>query len=128
MRGVGVGVSTPAIQSSGTRCAYKLGLLCKIYFNSCFSLADDKTGYPIVFVVRVIMSVLLATICTSTNGGTSAVSLVTRFFKAERRLIRRCLHDPLRRLTIGLGDREENNTKKIVHHKKLHPTQNQTQP
>ena len=56
VRGVRVGVSTPAIQSSGTRCAYKLGLLCKIYFNSCFSLADDKTGYPIVFVVRVIMS------------------------------------------------------------------------
>ena len=66
-------------------------------------------------------------ICTSTDGGTSAVSIVTRFVKAERRLIRSCLHDPLRRLTIGLGDREENNAKKIVHHKKLHPTQNPTQ-
>ena len=46
-------------------------------------------------------------ICTSKNGGTSAVSLVTGFCKAERRLTYTCLDDPLRSLTIGLGDREE---------------------
>ena len=47
-------------------------------------------------------------ICTRKNGGTSAVSLVTGFFKADVGLRRpTCLDDPLRPLTIGLGDREE---------------------
>ena len=47
-------------------------------------------------------------ICTRKNGGTSAVSLVTGFFKADVGLRRpTCLDDPLRPLTIGLGDKEE---------------------
>ena len=46
-------------------------------------------------------------ICASKNGGTSAVSLVTVDFSKPSVSLRTCLDDPLRPLTIGLGDGEE---------------------
>ena len=65
-------------------------------------------------------------ICTSKNGGTSAVSLVTGFFKAERRLT--CVSRWSTSSTYHRTGWQSRNTKKIVHHKKLHPTQTITQP
>ena len=57
-------------------------------------------------------------ICTSTNGCTSAVSLVTRFFKADHRLtyVSRWSTSS----TYHRTGWQRRNTKKIVHHKMLH--------